>query len=132
MCDKKGISIERKRLLLPGYVIGDSDKIKQAFLNIILNAIQHMDGGGKLIIEGRKEIVQGKEFVIISILDTGPGIKEKDIEKIFEPFYSLREGGTGLGLAISKSIINEHSGTIFAKNTEMGACFEIWIPEERA
>lgn len=130
MCDKKDIQIERKRLLLPAHIIGDSDKIKQAFLNIILNAIQHMDKGGKLIIEERKEIMQNKSFIIISIFDTGPGIKETDIDKIFEPFYSLREGGTGLGLAISKSIINEHSGTIFAKNTDMGACFEIWIPED--
>lgn len=131
ICDKREIQVERKRLFLPAYIIGDTDKIKQAFLNIILNAIQHMDNGGRLIIEERKEIMQGKNFVIISIFDTGPGIKETDIDKIFEPFYSLREGGTGLGLAISKSIINEHSGTIFAKNTDMGACFEIWIPEEK-
>ncbi|MCX7770072.1 MAG: ATP-binding protein [Proteobacteria bacterium] len=130
MCDKKEISVERKRLLLPAYINGDGDKIKQAFLNIILNAIQHMNEGGKLIIDERKETMQGKSFIIISIFDTGPGIKETDIDKIFEPFYSLREGGTGLGLAISKSIINEHSGTIFAKNTDMGACFEIWIPED--
>jgi signal transduction histidine kinase len=131
MCDKKHINVERKRLLIPGFIKGDLDKMKQAFLNIILNAIQHTYIGGKITIESKLEIAQGRHYIVVSVSDTGPGIKEADIEKIFEPFYTLREGGTGLGLAISKSIINEHNGTIFAKNTENGAVFEVWLPEER-
>ncbi len=131
MCDKKNINVERKRLLIPGFIKGDLDKIKQAFLNIILNAIQHTYDGGKITIESRLETAQDKNYIVVSVSDTGPGIKEADIEKIFEPFYTLREGGTGLGLAISKSIINEHNGTIFAKNKDNGAVFEVWLPEER-
>lgn len=131
MCDRKEIIVERKRLLIPKFIKGDLDKIKQAFLNIILNALQHTYRGGKITVETKCEIMKDKDYIIVIVTDTGPGIKETDIEKIFEPFYTLREGGTGLGLAISKSIINEHSGTIFAKNVINGASFEVWLPEEK-
>lgn len=130
MCEKKNIKLERNRLFLQNRLNVNVDKVKQAFLNILLNAIQHVEVGGKILIDAKKTVLSEKSYVVVSISDNGPGIQEKDIEKIFEPFYSMRPGGTGLGLAISKSIINEHDGIIFAKNTEKGATFEIWLPEK--
>lgn len=109
-------------------VLADKEKIKQAVLNIVLNAIDVLTEGGKIIVSTRKLISEEKEYGVIEIKDTGPGIIEEEIDKIFDPFYSLKEGGTGLGLAISKSIVNEHNGIIFAKNYEEGAIFEIWLP----
>ncbi len=111
----------------------DSEKIKQALLNIILNSIQFMPNGGKLTIETKFLVNRNvKDYVSIKITDTGKGFKENEIQNIFDPFYSGRQEGTGLGLAITHSIITEHNGTIIAKNgKKQGAEFKIIIPSDR-
>ncbi|PIQ10182.1 MAG: hypothetical protein COW71_03520 [Ignavibacteriales bacterium CG18_big_fil_WC_8_21_14_2_50_31_20] len=111
----------------------DTEKIKQALLNIILNSIQFMPTGGSLIIETKfLQDENTKNSVLIKIADTGKGFEENEIENIFDPFYSGRQEGTGLGLAITHSIISDHKGTIIANNSKNhGAEFKITIPIER-
>lgn len=127
LCQKNNIELVC-HLEQGAFVLGDKEKIKQAILNVVMNAVQVMEGGGKLEIVGKTELLNGEKKIIIEVKDTGPGLKEEDLDRIFEPFYTLRKEGTGLGLAIARSIIVEHEGTIFAKNWEGGAIFEIRLP----
>ncbi|MFH1202240.1 MAG: ATP-binding protein [Candidatus Omnitrophota bacterium] len=87
----------------------DPVQIKQAFLNIILNALDAMPQGGILTI---KTVDKEPGWVEISIKDTGAGIQTKDLPHIFDPFYGTKETGTGLGLSITHGIIKEHGGSI--------------------
>lgn len=88
-------------------------------MNIILNAAEAMNGDGVLTLG--TSLREEDSRIEITFVDTGPGIKEEDRKRLFEPFFSTKEGGkgTGLGLAISYSIIQKHHGTIEVK-TELG------------
>ncbi len=105
-------------------VLVDMDKIKQAFLNIILNAIEAMVDGGDIAIN-----VSSKDrYLNISIKDTGPGIPDEQHDKIFGLFYSTKSGGTGVGLAVTKNIIHAHGGNIRFEKMVEGAEFIIELP----
>ena len=103
----------------------DPKQIKQAFLNIFLNAIDAMPNGGELtVIAG--EI---KKSFIITISDTGCGIDPKDMPHIYDPFFTKKGHGTGLGLSITHEIIKNHNGSIFAEsNLGKGTTFKIELP----
>ncbi len=105
-------------------VLVDKDRLKQALLNIIINAMDVMTGGGDIDINVSKE--NGR--LNISIKDTGPGIPEEQHDKIFDLFYSTKSGGTGVGLAITKNIIHAHGGNIRFKKLRKGAEFIIELP----
>ncbi len=114
-------------------ISSDSEKLYQALLNIILNAIQSMEKGGVLAIAAScvpKEGGEGETSVLaISISDTGCGIKEDDLSKIFEPFFTTKEKGTGLGLAVAARIIEEHGGQVHVQSRKgEGTRFEIELP----
>jgi PAS domain S-box len=101
------------------------DQIKQVCLNLIMNALEHMPEGGKLSIRVWEKA--GRQFV--SFNDTGTGISPANLERIFDPFFSTKEGGTGLGLAISQEIMQRHHGAIKAESTPgHGALFTIELP----
>ena len=120
----------------------DQEKIRQALLNILLNAIHAMPEGGELQIKtGYKKHKQTKfiklidsenvrlGWVEISVSDTGPGIPAAIIDKIFDPFFTNKKGGTGLGLSITQNIISEHKGKIKITNSKYGgAVFTILLP----
>ncbi|MBI3399316.1 MAG: HAMP domain-containing protein [Deltaproteobacteria bacterium] len=107
-------------------VIIDSDQLKQIFINLILNAIQAMQDGGKIAVS--IENLDGKG-VKISVSDTGPGIPQEIIGKIFDPFFTTKPSGTGLGLAIVHRIINEHKGEIEVKSeVGKGTIFTVNLP----
>ncbi len=89
-------------------IIGDAEILRSVFNNLFINAVQAMPGGGALNVV----ISPDEDFVKIEVTDTGSGISEENLPKIFEPYFSTKETGTGLGLAIVKRIIDEHSGTI--------------------
>lgn len=87
----------------------DSNQIKQALLNIFLNAVDAMPDGGQLTVAS---FAHRPSSYIVTIADTGKGIAQEDLPRIFEPFFSKKASGTGLGLAITQEIIKEHGGKI--------------------
>lgn len=103
----------------------DTDKIKQAFMNVVLNAMEAMPQGGTLTISTFQE----NERVCIRICDTGIGISEEDVEHLFEPFFTRKTKGTGLGLANVKRIVEEHGGTVDIESVHNeGTTVSLWIP----
>ena len=102
-------------------IIGDAEMLRSVFTNLFLNAVQAMEStGGNLGVTVAAE----DESVKIEIKDTGNGIPEENLEKIFEPYFSTKETGTGLGLAIVKKIVDDHGGTIEVESkTGAGATF---------
>jgi signal transduction histidine kinase len=103
----------------------DPAMFKQVLLNLFLNAQHAMDTGGELIVQTSKD----GDIAQIQISDTGVGIADDKIDKIFEPFFSTRRGGTGLGLATAKRIIDSHNGQISVHSeTGKGTSFAIKLP----
>jgi signal transduction histidine kinase len=99
--------------------------MQQVFLNLFLNAIEAMKDGGTLTISTKSQ----PENTEITITDTGKGIPKKDLEHIFDPFYTTKESGTGLGMSIIYGIIKEHKGEIRMESEEdRGASARIKLP----
>ncbi len=95
-----------------GFVDADEAQIRQALLNLLKNSAESISDGGVL----RVRTERSDSVVLITISDTGRGIAEDNLSRIFEPFFSTREGGTGLGLALTQQIISEHGGSIDCKS----------------
>jgi two-component system NtrC family sensor kinase len=117
-------------------VMGNANQLQQVFTNIILNAIQAMPEGGKLIVS-TKEMPERKKTedlprrMEITISDTGYGIPKDQLNKIFEPFFTTKKAGqgTGLGLSVSYGIIKDHKGEISVESEiGRGSKFTIWLP----
>jgi two-component system sensor histidine kinase HydH len=122
---KAGVKVHKRLDPLIGKRSLDDGLLRQALLNLVLNAIQAMTGGGVLTIESflRKNAVE------ITISDTGGGINEENRKKLFSPFFTTKKTGTGLGLAITYRIIENHRGTIdVASEPEHGTTFTVKIP----
>ena len=103
----------------------DSDKLKQAFMNVVLNAMEAMPQGGELKISTLIE----DNSVGIKVADTGVGISVEDLEHIFEPFFTRKTKGTGLGLANVKRILEEHGGKVEIESTPgKGTKVSLWLP----
>lgn len=103
----------------------DRDKLKQAFMNIVLNAMDAMPKGGAL------EIVtlQGSDKVRIDVIDTGIGIPPENLNRLFEPFFTTKSQGTGLGLANAKRVLEQHGGEIRGKSVVgQGTTVSLWLP----
>ena len=106
-------------------ISGDSELLKQVYMNILLNAVQSMPEGGTLKIN----MGRNGDFATIAVTDEGEGISSENIEKIFDPFFSTKDKGTGLGLAIAHKIMQSHNGYIKAfKNENKGSTFCIYLP----
>jgi signal transduction histidine kinase len=111
----------------PAPVVADVDPklIKQAALNLMLNAIQAMPAGGELMV-GAERTPQG---AAVHVTDTGPGLSPEDQSKIFQAYYSKRKGGTGLGLAMTQRIAKEHGGEVTVQSeVGKGSRFSIVLP----
>jgi signal transduction histidine kinase len=128
----KGVGI---RLEMPEVQLeGDPERLLQAFLNILDNAIKHSVPDSMVLITGK---IEGGQ-VAVKIQDQGQGIRESDIPHIFEQFYTAdrsRQGsGTGLGLAIARRIVEAHGGAIAAssKGEGKGAIFTIRLPIDKS
>ena len=103
----------------------DRQHINQALLNIIQNAIHAMENGGHLDVNVKCD----GDFVLFSVSDTGCGISEENLSKIFEPYFTTKATGTGLGLTVVYKIIKEHGGDISVESTVgKGTTFRIRIP----
>jgi signal transduction histidine kinase len=127
----KGVLIEKvlelQDDLPPVYV--DPKQVQQVFLNLILNAIQAMQGGGVLTIKTVLVLDDGQRKVCVSIADTGPGIPAQILGKIFTPFFTTKAQGTGLGLAICHKLVTQQGGTIKVESESgVGTVFSIVLP----
>ena len=107
---------------------GDGVLLRQAFTNLIKNAFEAMPQGGKLAIKASTSTGTTGDFLDVSISDTGHGIAEDMVNKIFLPFFTTKEKGTGLGLAIVHKIVISHGGGIFVESGDKGTTFRIRLP----
>jgi signal transduction histidine kinase len=107
--DARGAELEVRPQPLPALRLeGDAGALEQCFLNLLHNAAQALDPGGRAVLRLEME---GRE-VVVSICDTGSGIPPEDLQRIFEPFHSGRPGGTGLGLPVAQRIVAAHGGRL--------------------
>ena len=103
----------------------DQDKLKQAFMNIVLNAMDAMPEGGTLEILTLQDSDKGR----IDVVDTGAGIPPEDLNRLFEPFFTTKSQGTGLGLANAKRVLEQHGGDIQGKSVVgRGTTMSLWLP----
>jgi two-component system NtrC family sensor kinase len=120
------LRVDLGRVSLP--VDADHRQLQQVLLNLIINALDAMDGDGIIAIQTGHEA--SKAFVSVS--DSGPGIPDQQKSRIFEPFYTTK-ATTGLGLSVSWGIVERHRGTIELRDSRLGgACFRIVLPLVRA
>ena len=123
---KKNIAVEKKLEASLPRILVDRDQLSQALLNLLLNALESMEGAGKIRISMESG---GAEVLAISISDTGRGIPKEDLERVFEPFFSTKRKGTGLGLAIVHQIVESHKGEIKVESRAgEGTTFRITLP----
>ena len=121
-------------------VKGDSDQLQQVLINLLMNAIEAMPRGGQIRVETSLvtrrrpglEVAPEQEVVVVEVADTGVGIPPDQRDRVFEPFYTTKEGrgGTGLGLAVSHGIIKEHDGWIEVEDAHggPGSVFRVCLP----
>ncbi|MEO8799092.1 MAG: ATP-binding protein, partial [Polyangiaceae bacterium] len=103
--------------------------LRIAFVNLIVNAVQAMPEGGKLIVELSSTRDKERDAIAIDVYDTGKGIPQDAIGRVFEPFFTTRASGTGLGLALVRRIVEAHDGTVRAESDpRSGARFTIILP----
>ncbi|HDZ24287.1 MAG TPA: HAMP domain-containing histidine kinase [Desulfobacteraceae bacterium] len=110
-------------------VLGNEFGLNQVFKNLILNAIDSMDGRPEKRLGIRAETDKASSSVLISIEDTGCGISEESLNKIFTPYFTGKKNGTGLGLSIVKNIVEQHMGEIGVHSeVGKGATFTVRLP----
>jgi len=108
------------------------EQIRQVIHNLALNSIQAMKDGGVLSITTKSMLHHDKEVVEIKVTDTGAGIEEKDLRKVFEPFFTNKDKGTGLGLTIVGRIVDGYDGRIKIENgVNQGTICTVWLPSRK-
>ncbi len=113
---------------LPSIVV-DRDKLRQALINLLLNAIEASPPGGAIELTCRQTDYEGRPGVEISVLDQGAGVGRKMRAEIFKPFYTTKSKGTGLGLTNVNRIVEAHQGCVEVEDREpSGAVFRVWLP----
>jgi signal transduction histidine kinase len=93
-------------------ILGDETQISQVLVNLVVNAFQAMPDGGTCDITAGGVRTDQREWLQISVRDSGAGINQEHMERLFEPFYTTKSGGSGLGLAVAYRIVHDHGGTI--------------------
>jgi signal transduction histidine kinase len=111
-------------------VIGDYRALEQVFTNLISNAINAMRNNGGTLAVNVQDVKhpQSTPMIEINIMDTGLGIPEENMDKIFQPFFTTSKGGTGLGLTITKQIVSAHRGQIDVDSFPGGTVFHVRLP----
>ena len=114
-------------------VPGDRIQLQQVMLNLILNAVEAMSGPSEaareLLIRTEQDAPGG---VLVPVEDSGPGLKPDSLDRLFDAFYTTKPGGMGMGLSICRSIIEAHSGRMWATpNQPHGAAFQFTLPQQR-
>ncbi|MDO9034610.1 MAG: PAS domain S-box protein [Methanoregula sp.] len=107
-------------------IMADPDKLLQVFTNLVTNACQAMPGGGSLTLQSA---LSGESRVSVSVTDTGVGISEENMKRIFEPLFSTKAKGIGLGLVVTKAIVEAHNGSIDIRSEAgKGTTFTVTLP----
>lgn len=110
-------------------VWGDQKQLQQVLLNLMINGVQAMRDGGVLTVQSERFDRDGRDWVKISIRDTGPGIPEEQMANIFTPFYTSKTEGTGLGLPICRQLMDTNGGKLsVTSKVGQGACFTLELP----
>lgn len=123
---REGVQIAESYAMLPVTQVS-KDKISQALVNIIINALQHTPEHG--LVEVETKYAEGDTLPLrVIVSNTGPPIPSDQLDRIFEPFYSTRASGSGLGLSIAYQVITHHGGEILARNNEGKVSFVIKLP----
>jgi signal transduction histidine kinase len=126
--EKQRIIVQKEFQVIPPISM-DREQMKQVILNLLLNAVQAMAKGGNLTLRG--QVSENDRWIALSIQDSGIGIPEEDINKLFDPFFSTKEGGVGLGLSIAHRIIDQHHGKIEVESTPgKGTLLTVWLPTD--
>jgi signal transduction histidine kinase len=130
--------LERKRIVvakqfspdLPAVLV-DADKMRQVFLNLLRNAEEALEPGGRIEVSVDLAVSGGQKRIRVRLSDDGPGIPDKDRDNIFEPFFTTKPSGFGLGLANARKIVEQHNGSIrLSRRRGRGTSFVILIPGE--
>lgn len=125
---QQGVNVQQERPSTPVLVDGDPEQLHQVFVNLLLNGVEAMPEGGELQVILQKPTTEGRTCRVL-FSDTGGGIPEAIMQRIFEPFVTSKQRGTGLGLAISRRIIEQHGGRLSAANRAgIGALFTVELP----
>ena len=128
---EKAVSVEKKVEDGLPEVLVDGDKMRQVFLNLIRNAWEAVEAGGRIKIAVARTEGGPAGRIRVRISDNGCGIPEKDWENIFEPFFTTKASGFGLGLANARKIVEQHGGTVrVVRKRSPGTAFEVLIPCE--
>jgi signal transduction histidine kinase len=98
-------------------VLGDSTKLEQVCLNILINSMQAMPTGGVISVTSHIDRSDGRKFVNLAFADQGVGISPENLPRLFDPYFTTRSDGTGLGLAIADRIVTDHGGKILVEST---------------
>jgi two-component system, NtrC family, sensor histidine kinase PilS len=132
---RSGTRIDLISTAHPLLVNGDRDLLHRAVFNLVLNAVQHSAEGGLVTVEldrpsdNLPPSVQLEQPARLTVRDRGTGVREEDIPRMFDPFFTTREHGTGLGLALVHRAVEAHRGAILVdNNVDAGACFTIYLP----
>ena len=130
LCENNKISLLMNSQNTLPMLLLDPEKLQQALLNLLMNAIQAMAQGGDLRVDVKKisaaESLLSMPAVRIAVEDTGKGISPEDIPYVFDPFFTRNTSGCGLGLAIVHSIVREHGGQI-SLSSQLGQGTTFWI-----
>jgi signal transduction histidine kinase len=111
-------------------VRADARLLRQALVNLFLNAYQAMPRTGRLEVRASRSMIDSRPFAEIVVQDSGPGIPPDVVDKIFKPFFTTKATGTGLGLAVVRRIVEHHGGTIELGRLSPGAEFKLRLPLE--
>ncbi|KRS11461.1 histidine kinase [Roseovarius atlanticus] len=108
-------------------------ELQQVIINLVVNAVQAMDGPGELSLSIRAERRDGQSGTALVVADTGPGIANERLNTVFDPFYTTKPGeGTGLGLSVSQTLIRQSGGLISVRNRDTGGAeFTVWLPQDQ-
>ena len=126
MFTDRGVEVVTQHAPALPRVQGDLEQLQQVFLNLLINAVQAMDHGGTITIT---TVFDPPEWVRVELADTGRGIPQALLGRIFDPFFSTRERGTGLGLSIAHRHVAAHRGRLTVESQEgVGTRFTIFLP----
>ncbi len=124
-CTRKGVVLSLVVEGGPETIVADGFQLKHAVLNLVLNALQATPDSGKVVIA----VSGDPDGLVIDVRDTGEGMADAVLPRVFDAFFTTREGGTGLGLPITRRIVEAHGGTVSITSREgEGTVATLWLP----